>query len=207
MPIISGTPTSWTKPGVSVNLNINDSTAGSNEFLVLVMGNAASGTAQYGKAGPYLVTTLAQLATDFGKTSDIYTMINEYQLIDSSTQLYAINLLPTDAPTSTVSNGNIVTITNTLTATASSTDVAGTGVSATGGTGTGATFNVTSIASGSKFLPDTVTLNQAGTGYKVGDVLTIANVGTVTVAAVDQTIITGSVLNQLVGASSRSAHR
>ena len=198
MAIISGTPTSYTKPGVTVNLNINDSTAGNTEFLVLVTGNAATGTAMYGKTGPYLVTTLDQLATDFGKTSDIYTMVEQYRLTDNSTALYAINLIATDAPTTNVSNGNIATFTPSLSTTASSTDMAGTNIAASGGTGTGATFNVTSSSASSKFTPASVSLNQSGTGYKVGDVLTIANVGTITVETVNQTTITGSVTDDIL---------
>jgi hypothetical protein len=46
-----------------------------------------------------------------------------------------------------------------------------TGVAATGGTGTGATFNVTGNALNTTYA---VVVNNTGTGYKVGDVLTIA---------------------------------
>lgn len=191
MAIISGTPTSYTKPGVTVNLNINDSSTGSNEFLVLVMGNATSGTTMYGKTGPYLFTTLDQLAADFGKTSDIYTIIEQYRVTDSSTSLYAINLIATNESTSTVSNGNILSITSNLNSTASATDPAGTGIAATGGSGTGATFDVTSTPSSTKFLPASVAINNPGTGYKVGDTLTITGVGTLTVTTVDETTVTG----------------
>jgi hypothetical protein len=46
-----------------------------------------------------------------------------------------------------------------------------TGLAATGGSGTGATFNVTGNALNTTYA---VVVNNAGTGYKVGDVLTIA---------------------------------
>ena len=48
--------------------------------------------------------------------------------------------------------------------------ISGTNLSTTGGTGTGATFDVSIDAAGAA----TVTLNTAGTGYTVGDQLTIA---------------------------------
>ena len=48
--------------------------------------------------------------------------------------------------------------------------ISGTNLATTGGTGTGATFDVSIDASGAA----TVTLNAAGTGYAVGDQLTIA---------------------------------
>lgn len=191
MALISGTPASYTKPGVTVNLNLNDSTTGSNEFLVLIMGNADTSAPYAGKTGPYLITSLNQLAEDFGKTSDIYKIASQYRVSDTSTSLYAINLVATDESTSTVSNGNIKSVTANLNTTPNSTDPAGTGITATGGSGTGATFDVTSTASASKFLPAAVTINNSGTGYKVGDTLTIVGVGTLTVTTVDQTTVTG----------------
>lgn len=184
-------PASFSQPGVYINLTINDSTGNDDTFNVLFLGQAATGSTYASNPAIYPVTSLSQLATDFGSTSDIYKMISEYQTIDPTTTLYALNCIVGDV-TSTTSNGTIEEITSQLTTTSQSTDMASASVSATGGTGTGATFSVTSSknADGSAFTPASVALVSGGAGYKIGDKLTIANVGTITVTGLDSETVT-----------------
>lgn len=73
-----------------------------------------------------------------------------------------------------------------------------TGLVATGGTGTGATFNVSGNLLNTTY---TVVVNNIGTGYKVGDVLTIAGnliQGTFTSPANDVTITITSLTDAVV---------
>jgi hypothetical protein len=73
-----------------------------------------------------------------------------------------------------------------------------TGLATTGGTGTGATFNVTGNALDTTYA---VVVNNAGTGYKVGDVLTIAGTliqGSFTSPANDVTITITTLSNTSV---------
>jgi hypothetical protein len=73
-----------------------------------------------------------------------------------------------------------------------------TGLAATGGTGTGATFNVTGNALNTTYA---VVVNNVGTGYKVGDVLTIAGnliQGSFTSPANDVTITITSLTDAVV---------
>lgn len=51
--------------------------------------------------------------------------------------------------------------------------------------GSGATFSVTS-SEFSTFVPLTVGINNGGTGYKANDILSINNVGSITVSTVDK---------------------
>lgn len=76
-------------------------------------------------------------------------------------------------------DGAISTFTTALSKTSQTTDMAGTGIAgaSTSGSGTLSTFNVTSTAT-KLYTPDTVIITSNGTGYSVGDVLTIPNVGT-----------------------------
>ena len=183
---ISGIPNSFTQPGVYVNLTINDSTAGNDTFNILVLGNAATGSAYAKNPALYPVTSLTQLATDFGTSSDVYNIIKTFKAIDSATSVYALNCIAGEV-TTTVSNGTVTTINSVLSTTAQSADMSGTGVSASGGSGTGATFDITSTANSgdNTFTPASVTINNGGSGYAIGDKLTIANVGTLTVTALD----------------------
>ena len=83
------------------------------------------------------------------------------------------------------SSGVITAVTSVLDTTPESKDMAGTAVTGTtSGSGSGATFNVTSTSS-TTYTPASITLNAAGKGYVVGDVITITNAGTVTVTTVD----------------------
>lgn len=63
----------------------------------------------------------------------------------------------------------------------------------TGGKGTGATVSVTADDVKS-YTPATLTLDNGGSGYKVGDTLTIANNGTYTVTAISSAIAAGAIL-------------
>lgn len=70
--------------------------------------------------------------------------------------------------------------------------MAGTNVIATGGSGSGASFDITSTSNDDKtaFTPASVKINSGGTGYKLGDILSIANVGTITVTGLDSETVT-----------------
>lgn len=99
--------------------------------------------------------------------------------------------------TEAVTGGEILTGTPTLSTTQYTVNNAGDSVTSTGGTGTGATFKVTTT-SNTTYLPKTITLNAAGTGYAVNDTVTLTNIGTVTITAIgtDGAISTfSSVLN------------
>lgn len=183
---ISGIPNSFTPPGVYINVTINDSNSSSEVFNVLVLGQASPNSAYASKPDLYAVSSLSQLATDFGSDSDVYKIISAYRNIDISTSLYALNCVVAET-TTTQTNGNIKQINTTLSTTAQATDMAGTNVVATGGSGTGATFDITSSKStdGTSFTPASITINNIGSNYKVGDKLTINNVGTITVTGLD----------------------
>ncbi|MCP9318764.1 hypothetical protein KBX73_03025 [Acetobacter persici] len=181
-----GIPNSFTPPGVYVNVTVNESSSNDNTFNVLVIGEASPTSAYANNPELYAVSTLTQLASDFGKDSDVYKIIKQYRTIDISTSIYALNCIKTNT-NETTSNGNIVSINSILTTETQATDMAGKAIAATGGTGTGASFDVTSTtnANSTAFDPASVTISSAGVGYKIGDKLTIPNVGTITVTGVD----------------------
>lgn len=182
---ISGIPNSFTTPGVYVNITVNDSTTSNDVFNVLVVGTASSGSTYESKPDLYKVTSLAQLASDFGAGSDVYSLVSNYRNVDTTTSLYALNVVGGEI-SQTTSNGTIVTFSSDLSTTSQTTDMAGT-ASATGGSGSGATFTITSTANADKtaFTPASVSLGSGGSGYKVGDKLSIPNVGTITVLTLD----------------------
>ena len=81
------------------------------------------------------------------------------------------------------SQGSITDETYTIDSTPRDYNMAGS-YSSTGGTGSGAEFTVVS-SSEVLYTPETITLNDAGTGYKVNDTITLVNIGVVTVLTVD----------------------
>lgn len=85
--------------------------------------------------------------------------------------------------TSVTVGGEIVQISYETTNTPTTTQPSATNTTITGGSGSGATFSYTSTSS-TMYLPDTVAINNAGTGYAVGDTLDLNNVGTVTVSTI-----------------------
>lgn len=186
-----GIPNSFSAPGVFVDVTVNETSSTDNTFNVLVAGTASPNSNWATNPEPYAVSTLTQLAQDFGKDSDVYKIIQQYKTIDISTSIYASNIIKTNT-TETVSKGNIVSINSVLITTTQTKDMAGTSIAATGGSGSGATFNVTSTSNDGKtaFDPASVAINSAGVGYKVGDKLTIPNVGTITVTEVDSKTVT-----------------
>ncbi|GBR17469.1 hypothetical protein [Gluconobacter frateurii] len=188
---ISGIPNSFGQPGVYVNLTINDATSSSGQFNVLIIGQAAAGSNYATNPALYPVTSLSQLATDFGTSSDVYKIASAYTNIDNTTPLYALNCIA-GTTTQTTSNGTIETINSVLSTTTSSSDMASSSVAGSGGSGSGATFAVTSSTNDDKtaFTPASVSIVSGGNGYKVGDKITIANVGTITVLSLDSETVT-----------------
>ncbi|ARW49482.1 hypothetical protein [Acetobacter pasteurianus] len=188
---IIGIPNSYSIPGVSVNITVDSDIASDNSFNVLVIGKASANSAYATNPELYVITTLSQLGTDFGTDSDVYKIVSQYKSIDVSTSIYALNVIE-GTSTETVSNGNITEINTSLLTTSQTTDMAGTAVSASGGSGTGATFDITSTSNDAKtaFTPASVKINGAGSGYVVGDKLTIPNVGTITVTGIDSETVT-----------------
>lgn len=183
---ISGIPNSFGQPGVYVNLTINDSSKSSGQFNVLILGTASAGSNYATNPELYPITSISQLATDFGTSSDVYQIANAYLNIDNATPVYALNCISGNT-TQTTTNGNIKTINSVLSTTSQTADMASSSISGTGGSGTGATFSVTSTSNSDKteFTPASVSIVNGGNGYKVGDKITIANVGTLTVLTLD----------------------
>lgn len=83
------------------------------------------------------------------------------------------------------SSGAITAITSKLSTNSLTTDMAGSAVTGTTtGSGTGATFTVTSTKN-IVYIGNSATINNTGSGYKVGDILTIGNdIGTYTITSV-----------------------
>lgn len=183
---ISGIPNSFTTPGVYVNVTINDSTTSNETFNILYIGKAASGSPYASNPALYPVTSLSQLASDFGTSSDIYKLVSAHRGIDTATPIYALNVVGGTVE-QTTSNGTIEDISSVLSTSTQTTNMAGTNISASGGSGSGATFDVTSSANSDNtaFTPASVKINSGGSGYKLGDKLTIENVGTITVTELD----------------------
>lgn len=190
---LSGIPNSFSQPGVWVNLTVNDSTSSNDTFNVLVIGQATANSNYATNPALYPITTLTQLASDFGTTSDVYKIVSEYKSIDTTTSIYALNAI-VGTTSVTQSNGTITTINTVLETTSQTSDMSGSAISATGGSGSGATFNVTSTANSAStaWTPASVALASGGSGYKLGDKLTIANVGTITVTALDSETVTAN---------------
>lgn len=90
-----------------------------------------------------------------------------------------------DTVSKEVAGGEITAGKSTPTTETLTTDPSGSNVSSTGGTGTGATFDVTSTST-TTYVPASVTLANAGTGYAANDTITLTNVGTVTVTTVNE---------------------
>ena len=78
---------------------------------------------------------------------------------------------------------SISTGTPTITKTIFTSDPAGYKVASSGGSGSGASFDVTS-ESNLMYVPSEVTIDNAGSGYKAKDTITIEDVGTITVETV-----------------------
>lgn len=90
-------------------------------------------------------------------------------------------------------NGVILTITSTLNQTPKTTDMAGASViQETSGSGTGATFSATS-SSTTTYTVDSITLSKPGTGYEIGDSITVGTAGTYSVTAVSTAVIGGTI--------------
>lgn len=81
-------------------------------------------------------------------------------------------------------DGEINSISTNLTNTPVPTQPSNTNTTLTGGSGTGATF-LYSSRSQLLYVPSTVEIKNAGTGYKVNDSISIINVGTITITAID----------------------
>lgn len=93
-----------------------------------------------------------------------------------------------------VAGGTVTQINNIVyTSDALTTDPTNANEATTGGKGTGATVSVTADDVKS-YTPATLTLDNGGSGYKVGDKLTIANNGTYTVTAVSSAVTGGAIL-------------
>lgn len=72
--------------------------------------------------------------------------------------------------------GAILTITSVLDTTAQTTDMAGTGLSGTLAVGSGATFNIVGKKATGQYVNTSLTLNSGGSGYSIGEVLTLGRV-------------------------------
>lgn len=125
--------------------------------------------------------------TGSGATLDITsTKIPHYEVatatVNNGGTGYAVNdiisieadLVDAQVKVTAVGDSGVVTTVELTEPGESTVDIAGTGKATTGGTGTGLTLDLTSTeSSGSTYEVATATVNAAGTGYTVNDVLTL----------------------------------
>lgn len=161
-------------------------TYGGQLQVVRVVDTALLNAVDSGSATPVLIKSLQDFETGTGydwsfaaRTAGTWGNGIKIATIDGSVAdydtevLYGTTLWNSIAAAPTTAGGPLLTVDNIGAADALRDDSGSPyeGVSATGGSGTGATFDVTVDASGAA----TVTVASAGTGYKVGDTLTIAD--------------------------------
>lgn len=94
-----------------------------------------------------------------------------------------------DVTTSSRVMGEILTYVSTLDTSGSLTDVAGTNVEGYGGSGVNATFNIESNA---LYIASDVAIGNAGYNYKQNEVISIQNVGNLTITNVD---VSGAIIS------------
>lgn len=168
-------PSSFTIPGTFVTIQGTGSATSQTDNVIL-MSAATALTA--GSGATFDITS-----------QDTITYTPNTVKLDASGTGYAVNdvINLTNVGSVTVTavgtSGDISTFTSNLSTQAVAADMSGTGISGTGGKGTGATFTITSNTLNA-YSVSSVAVNAEGSGYHVGDVLTLIG-GTATVSAVN----------------------
>lgn len=164
------------------------STASTDALTVDPKGTDIEGTGGKGTGSTFDVTS----------TSSTTYLPTGISLVSGGTG-YAVNDTITLVNTGIVTvatvdtNGVILTITSTLNQTPKTTDMAGTPViQETSGSGTGATFSATS-SSTTTYTVGSITLSKPGSGYEIGDSITVGTAGTYSVTAVSAAVAGGTI--------------
>lgn len=123
---------------------------------------------------------------------------------NDSVTINGVGVITVNTVSTGVTGGGVVSGSSKLSSTAYTSDNSGSSVAATGGTGTGATFTVTVDTSTTGVYPiKSVAVNNPGSGYVVGDVLTVGEsladftVTNVTTAVTGGQILTFSISSTL----------
>lgn len=168
-------PSSFTIPGTFITIEgTGDATSGSNNVILL-----AQSTALTAGTGATFDITSTEITTYTPKAVTLNAAGTGYAVNDT----IVINNVGTITVTKIGTDGAISTISASLLNESFTMDMSGTGLTGTtSGSGTGATFDVTSTTN-NQFVMASVSVNQAGTGYHVGDSFTFP-AGTATVSRI-----------------------